>query len=243
MPVKSIVRLLIPEKLLDIRSQLYRIKPIAKRKCPICNYYGYFKDAGRPPRVDARCPNCMSLERHRLFWLWYIENARSTIEEPVLHFAPEKTLESILREEFESGGGYQTADLFASADLKLNIEAIDLPDQTVRTVICNHVLEHVDDKKALAEINRILSEGGRLIVSVPIVEGWDKTYENPNIATPALRELHFGQADHVRLYGSDFRNRLSEASFTFEEVTAEGQAVIEYGLFPGEKFFVCRKIN
>ena len=125
---------------------------------------------------------------------------------------------------------------------KLNIEKIDLPSGSFNTIICNHVLEHVSDRQALAEISRILSAEGFFIVSVPIIEGWEHTYENDSIKDPLLRELHFGQSDHARYYGRDFRDRLKDAGFNkIEEVTSEGQNVMDYGLLRGEKFFVCSK--
>jgi len=173
------------------------------------------------------------------FLVWYAENSGS-LKEPVLHFAAEKILETRFRSLY-TGGGSKTADLFQSADLKLNIEKIDLPDQSQGTVICNHVLEHVDDKKALQELFRVLDSDGVLILSVPIIEGWETTYENSEISLPENRELYFGQNDHVRFYGRDFRDRLSEAGFDFLEVTAEGDDVIKYGLWRGEKFFICKK--
>ncbi|MDW5264643.1 MULTISPECIES: methyltransferase domain-containing protein [Acidobacteriaceae] len=204
----------------------------------MCSYHGLFTHFGRPPRIDALCPSCGSLERHRLFWLWFSKD-KNALKEPVLHFAPEKLLEQNFRKLY---GKYSTADLFKEADLKLNIEKIDLPSGSFNTVVCNHVLEHVSDKQALAEIFRILSAEGNLVVSVPIVEGWEHTYENDSIQNPLLRELHFGQSDHVRYYGRDFRSRLKAAGFEkIEEVTAQGQDVMEYGLLRGEKFFVCSK--
>lgn len=209
-----------------------------KRKCPVCGYHGYFVQFGRPARIDARCRSCGSLERHRLFWLWFGDNM-GELKGPILHFAPEKILEERLRKVCDN---YSTADLFAPAELKLNIESLALPSGTVGTVICNHVLEHVKDRLALAEIHRVLVDGGRLLVSVPIIEGWDRTYEDDTIVEPALREIHFGQGDHVRLYGRDFRDRLRHAGFSaIEEVTAEGKNVVEYALQPGEKFFICTK--
>jgi len=161
------------------------------------------------------------------------------IKTPILHFAAEK----IFSEKFANsyGVGYKTADLFNAADIKLNIENIDLPSASCKTIICNHVLEHVDDVKALHELGRILSDDGVLIVSVPIIEGWDKTYENSKITTDEERDLHFGLYDHVRYYGKDFRDRLESTGFEFQEITAEGEPVIRYGLLRGEKFFVCRK--
>lgn len=203
----------------------------------MCNYKGNFIPWGKPIRIDAKCPNCGASERHRLFWMWSDKNL-SNISEPILHFAAEKVLEQKFR---ELSLDYQTADLFNAADLKINIESIDLPDESVGTIICNHVLEHVDDKSALAELFRVLKSGGSLILSVPMVEGWDETYENPEIIDPDERELHFGQFDHVRYYGRDFRQRLSVAGFNVEEVTAEGADVVKYSLLRGEKIFVCRK--
>lgn len=222
-----------------IRADLLKVsKPLHPRTCPICDFRGLFEHFGRPPRIDARCPSCGSLERHRLFWLWFGADTRK-LPEPVLHFAPEKVLMERLRPIYRD---YRTADLFDSADLKLDIECIDLPTGSVRTVICNHVLEHVSDKKALEEIYRILSGDGQLVASVPIIEGWERTYEVDNIIAPGERELHFGQFDHVRYYGRDFRDRLRRAGFgRIAEVTAEGQAVVDFSLLRGEKLFICHK--
>jgi hypothetical protein len=103
------------------------------------------------------------------------------------------------------------------------------------------VLEHLDDRKALREIRRILADDGLAILTVPLIEGWDRTYEDPAITDPGARELHFGQDDHVRYYGKDFRDRLREAGLVFEEVTAQPADVLRYGLLRGEKVFICRR--
>ncbi|HVJ40414.1 MAG TPA: methyltransferase domain-containing protein [Dongiaceae bacterium] len=245
MRLKEIVKPFIPRAVLSLRHRLNgaqpiydNTRPLHKRHCPLCGYHGFFGDFGRPPRIDALCPQCGSLERHRLFWLWF-KGDTSRLAEPVLHFAPEPILMNRFRKLFSA---YSTADLFDEADLKLDIENIALEAGSVKTVICNHVLEHVCDRKALAEIYRVLSDDGCLVCSVPIVEGWDRTYENDGVTTPHDREVHFGQSDHVRFYGRDFRDRLRAAGFAnIEEVTAEGRDVIDYGLWRGEKFFLCRK--
>src|SRR6185312_3599952 len=222
-----------------VRAEILKASmPLHPRACPICEFKGLFEHFGRPPRIDARCPSCGSLERHRLFWLWFAREAAG-LAEPILHVAPEKALAERLARLYAR---YSTADLFDPADLKLDIENIDLATATIRKVICNHVLEHVSDTKALGEICRVLSEDGRLIASVPIVEGWDQTYEDDSITTPIEREVHFGQFDHVRYYGSDFRDRLRRAGFSrIDEVTAQGRDVVDYGLLRGEKIFICAK--
>src|SRR5690606_35250372 len=89
----------------------------------------------------------------------------------VLHFAPETCLTDHVR---ALAGEYKTADLFAAGvDLKLNIENIDLPDESQDAIICSHVLEHVNDRAVIAELYRILSPGGRLFILVPVAEGWE----------------------------------------------------------------------
>lgn len=213
-------------------------RPQHVRSCTVCGYTGYFVPVGKPPRLDAMCRRCGSKERHRLFWLWF-NGRQDALAGPILHFAPERALAERLRKICPD---YRTADLHKDADLKLDIEAIDLPSGSLNTIICNHVLEHVDDRKALGELARVLSPAGRLVCSVPIIEGWEKTYENDAVTTAQDRTLHFGQKGHVRYYGRDFRDRLRAAGFTrIEEITAEGPAVAEFGLWRGEKIFICSK--
>jgi SAM-dependent methyltransferase len=128
------------------------------------------------------------------------------------------------------------------AELVLNIERIDLPDKSADVVIANHVLEHVDDRAALHEIWRILADHGRLLVSVPIAGGWAKTYEKPAIIDAAGRELHFGQDDHVRYYGRDFRDRVVAAGFSVEEFSGTGEDTVQHALNRGDSIFICSKV-
>jgi predicted SAM-dependent methyltransferase len=111
-------------------------------------------------------------------------------------------------------------------------------------VVANHVLEHVDDKKASAELSRVLKRDGFLVCQVPIVEGWETTYEYKSITSDEAWSLHFGQADHVRFYGADFRRRMSEGGFKLiKEITAEGVDVVKHGLVRGEKRSFFKKHN
>ena len=82
-------------------------------------------------------------------------------------------------------------------------------------ILCSHVLEHVvDDRKAMRELHRVLHPSGWALIVVPIASRRDETFEDPAVLTPADRERVFGQADHVRIYGRDFKARLEEAGFT-----------------------------
>lgn len=143
-----------------------------ERTCPCCGYRGIFDSFGHPPRYSACCPICKSLERQRLFAL--VEKYYGLIlNKDVLHFAPEPSLRKFL---YQRAKRYITADLNPDmVDYKINIEEINQPDEHWDVIICSHVLEHVNDRLALSELNRILKIGGYLLTMVPIIEGWDKT--------------------------------------------------------------------
>jgi SAM-dependent methyltransferase len=228
----------VPRRLKELRRVLRGARSLGPRLCPLCGFEGPFEAGGATPRPDALCPGCGSLERHRLFWL-SLERGLLTesgqLAGPVLHFAPEQVLEARLRGDCE---GYQTADLLQPADLRLDLERIALDGGSQATVIANHVLEHVDDRRALAELRRIMVAKGTLVVSVPLVHGWATTYENAEISAPADRALHFGQSDHVRYYGRDFVERVEAAGFRlYRECVAAGDDAVRYALHRGESLF------
>lgn len=212
------------------------------RECPLCGHKGRFLAEVHFPDIfnfDALCPSCGSLPRNRLLWLNLTERELIGPKDRVLHFAPETCLTDHVR---KLAGDYKTADLFASGvDLKLNIEKIDLPEASQDAIICSHVLEHVDDGKAIAELYRILSPGGRLFILVPVAEGWEHTYENGAQFDPNGKALHYGKDNHVRRYGRDLRDRLAAPGFNVEAASFDGAKSVRYGLLPGENLFICRK--
>ncbi len=212
------------------------------RACPLCGYHGKFLAEIHFPdvfRFDALCPECTSLGRNRLLWLAITRNQLIKQADIVLHFAPEKSVTEHVR---KLAGTYTTCDLMEPAvDIKINIEAIDLPDASQDVIICSHVLEHVNDTRAIAELYRILRPGGRLLAMVPIVEGWATTDEQTAEFDGPKRRLHFGRNDHVRRYGADFVERLVRPGFTVEPLSFDGTESVRYGLLLGEKLFVCHK--
>jgi SAM-dependent methyltransferase len=219
------------------RSLRSRARPEA-RTCNICGYQGLFKPFGWPLRPEASCPQCGSLERHRLVKVWLDEHQELVAGRRILHFASERALAGLFR---RAASEYVTADLAPGADLQLNIEKIALPDAAFDVVVCSHVLEHVDDRAAIPEIHRVLRPGGLALVMVPIFEGWDSSYEDPTITTFAARELHFGQWDHVRCYGADFADRLRDAGFEVAHYTAGGDLTVKLSLWRGEKLFIASR--
>ncbi|WP_287325784.1 class I SAM-dependent methyltransferase [Mesorhizobium sp.] len=169
------------------------------------------------------------------------ENKDRVASKSALHFAPETAVTSFVKPLVSK---YVTADLYASlAEIVLNIEAIDLPDNSFDMVICSHVLEHVDDRKALHEMHRILTPGGIALLMTPVIEGWSETYESSDITSPQDRELHYGQFDHVRYFGSDIRARVKAAGFALSEYTAVEPHVHKHALTRGEKIFVASKAD
>lgn len=229
----------------EAQRQVARFRQLARgvhpRTCPICRYHGSFTAFGLPPRIDARCGKCGSLERHRLFALWIERTPRAFgAGMHVLHFAPEIQMTPLIREKVLV---YETADLSDKRAVthRINIEETGLPDAAYDRIVCSHVLEHVDDAKALAEIFRMLRPGGIALLATPICEGWAETYENPAVTDAAGRRVHFGQGDHVRLYGRDFRDRVRAAGFDLAEFTAVEPDVLTYGLMRGETLFIATK--
>ena len=117
-----------------------------------------------------------------------------------------------------------TADLYQKADLKIDIQDTGLPDQSWDIIICNHVLEHVEDfRKALKELHLILRPGGHLICSFPMdpnIEIVDEA-EPGAILTPEERLQRFGQADHLRVFGMKADLLLADAGFRVERIPGE----------------------
>ena len=136
---------------------------------------------------------------------------------------------------------YTTADLMMPADLRLDIEQIGMPNQ-FDTIIASHVLEHVDDSKAMRSIYDTLRPNGTLLAMVPIAEGTG-TFEDPSIVSRKDRELHYEQHDHVRYYGSDFVTRLQSAGFKVDRFYADNTLIPRLGLIRGECVFACQRLS
>ena len=115
-----------------------------------------------------------------------------------------------------------TADLYNEADLKLDIQATGLPDESFDIIVCNHVLEHVDDFRiALRELHRLLRPGGSLICSFPMDPHVELLDEDPEVRTEEERVRRFGQNDHLRVFGMHADRFLEEAGFAVEAICGD----------------------
>jgi ubiquinone/menaquinone biosynthesis C-methylase UbiE len=128
----------------------------------------------------------------------------------MLHVAPEPCFERRFRERL--GKSYITGDLFdPGAMVKMDITDIKYPDQSFDVIYCSHVLEHVqDDRRAMREFHRVLKRAGWAILLVPVTA--EVTFEDPAIIEPRERLEAFGQEDHVRRYGSDYLDSMTQDS-------------------------------
>ncbi len=217
--------------------------------CPVCEKrFTKFLPYGRlKPRENALCPNCLSLERHRLIWM-YLKERTQFFAGPlhVLHIAPEACF--IKRFEKIHGDLYITADIESPlAKVKMDIHQIPFEKNTFDAVLCNHVLEHVqDDIKAMNEIYRVLKPGGFAILQIPFFNPIpDVTFEDPTIVDKRERERIFGQDDHVRKYGHDYTERIKRAGLNpmadpfVNELSEEVRN--KFGLVKGEIIYGGRK--
>ena len=178
--------------------------------------YGYGKQ-----RKNALSPSTLSLERHRLMWLFLQqETAFFTSKEKlkVLHIAPEQCFLDIFRK--QKNLDYTTSDLESPiADVKADICNLPFDDNSFDVVFCNHVLEHIaNDTKAMKELYRVLKTGGMGIFQIPQDLSREKTFEDNTITDRKERAKIFGQYDHVRVYGRDYFNKLRAIGFKVDEV-------------------------
>lgn len=205
--------------------------------------YGYGKK-----RPNVLSPSTLSLERHRLLWLWLTrETDFFKVPLKVLHVAPEQAFYKRFRQ--QNNLDYTTTDLHSPlADVKADICNLPFDSNAYDVIFCNHVLEHIpDDQKAMQELFRVLKPGGWAVLQIPQDLSRASTFEDDSITDPQERAAIFGQYDHVRVYGRDYFDKLRDVGFTVEEIDYTAQLsqeeVRKFALAPGEVLPVVRKIN
>ncbi len=203
--------------------------------------YGYNK-----LRKNALSPSTLSLERHRLLWL-YLKNETVLFEKKIklLHFAPEQAFYKRFKK--LSNIQYDTIDINSPlAKIKADICDLPIKENTYDFILCNHVLEHVlDDNKAMSELYRVLKKGGIGIFQVPIDMKREKTFQDDSITDKLERNKIFGQYDHVRIYGKDYFNKLEDTGFKVQQVDYSkkfsDKEILKFSIIKGEIIPVCTK--
>ncbi|MGG6230128.1 class I SAM-dependent methyltransferase [Tenacibaculum sp. SDUM215027] len=199
-------------------------------------------------RENALSPSTLSLERHRLMWLFLQRESNffsSNKRLKVLHIAPEQCFLDLFRK--QQNLEYTTSDLESPiADVKADICDLPFEDNSFDVVFCNHVLEHIsDDTKAMQELYRVMKVGGFGIFQIPQDLSRETTFEDDSITDPKERAKIFGQYDHVRVYGRDYFNKLRSIGFRVDEIDYTKKITPEklerFALMKGEILPVCYK--
>ncbi len=220
-------------------------------------------------RNNVLSPSTLSLERHRLLWL-YLQNETDFFQSElvsdapvsnscrvklrdaeinsalkVLHFAPEQEFYKRFRK--QQNIEYTTTDLLSPlADVKADICNLPFEENSYDIIFCNHVLEHIpDDTKAMQELFRVLKKGGMAILQIPQDLSRAVTFSDDTIVDQKERAAIFGQYDHVRIYGRDYFDKLRSIGFTVVEEDYTNKIspdlVEKYCLAKGEIIPVCFK--
>jgi len=263
LPESGLKRIRTVKSRLGARMWQWRHPGVARR-CPFCgkeyakfmpyvNRYSISQEAdivSGQSMDSAYCPNCRSSVLERSLYFYIQKNEDLFSGKRILHFAPEKYVFQVISELHPEL--YVCGDLFPDLYLdvtpameKLDILRINYPAEHFDTVICNHVLEHIDeDVSAMKELCRVLKKGGTALLMVPMSAKLTETFEDRSKKTEEERAETFGQFDHVRIYSEkSFLERLRSAGFavTLENpgLTADEQSL--YGINPREKIYVGRR--
>lgn len=227
--------------------------------CPICNFntdrwfpigidnqVNIEKKIIGAGRRDAGCFVCHATDRDRLLFLFLKNNLNvfNNSNQNILHIAPEKPIAKIFKQKgfknYICGDKHEKGYSYSSNVLDLDISSLQFDIETFDLIICNHVLEHViDDQKAMRELYRVLKPHGSAILQVPYSPLLEVSYENHAVEEKD-REKHFGQHDHVRVYGLDYFDKLRNAGFKVEKINLYN-TFPNCGLNPKEDVIFCKK--
>lgn len=194
--------------------------PEMTRFCPVCDHFApEFESFGVVKRPDSKCPNCKTLERYRLLYLYlFQETDFFEGQYSVLDIGPLEGFSQVCRG--HPNLKYISIDLISpKAMVKMDARRLGIANESMNCVICYHILEHIpDDHVVLAELFRVLKPKGKIFLQVPINIDSPKTFYDP-LTAPEDREKVYGQKDHVRIYGNDFQTYVEQAGFQVQRIS------------------------
>lgn len=238
-----------------------------KFTCPLCGrsfrkllpggidneVFRKYQIIGGGRRPNSVCPRCFSTDRDRLVFL-YLRDFTDVFQQKynVLHIAPEGSLRAYFmhRTSVRYTAGFKDAEAYKGyyydqVKQHIDITKTEFSDNQFDFIICNHVLEHIeDDLRAMKELYRIMKPGGIGILQVPYAPALEHTIEGLPSPTPADRLRLYGQEDHVRIYGTDYFERLKSVGFEVDQFMlyqSNPEKYKPYAINPEEPIIAVRK--
>ena len=189
-----------------------------RRDCEFCGWSGfsfvpiYYVDRYR---ADVFCPRCRLSDRYRTL-VHFLRHSKFGADvrasrPRVLEIAPVESSRQLLTAEFAAreSVGFDISNPWA--DVTGDLQNLPFPNESFDLFLCYEVLDYIpDDKRALAELWRVLKPGGCGILRVGF-----------NEALPATIEYAKPDADdsyHIRRYGRDLPDRFRNPGFDVELV-------------------------
>lgn len=238
---------------IDFRYFLYKLRAFfyygKSYYCNCCQKkFRKFLPKGHNLRLNAECPYCGSLERHRLL-LFYLQKETDIFLKhlKVLHFSPERCIYNILKKlDLE----YIDGDINPAMAINIvDVTNIQYPDNYFDIIICSHVLGHVpDENTAISELLRVINNNGFVLLMTLIDTSKEVTFENNQIKTNVEKLLNYGEPDLYRLHGMDFAEKLQRQGFYVSVIDyrkqLESHLLISHSLGDGKRelIFKCRKV-
>jgi len=262
----KLIKSFLPREIIEIiykYLRLYRLFFLRGNNflCPICKFkaskflpYGKdyeaikkYKIIGMGFRKNAICPNCFSKDRERLLYLFLqnlIDKKLISFSSKVIHFSPEMSLEKNFFRKYFSN--YFTADIIKNkSDFTIDLQNFNLKEKNFDLVICNHVLEHIeDDTTALKNIYSIIKPGGMAILQVPLSTIIDVDFKKEGIISDSEKLNYYGQSDHVRIYSEkNFLKKITDTGFNLNinEMIREKKKIPSNGLNKSENVVLAIK--
>ncbi|HZV52193.1 MAG TPA: methyltransferase domain-containing protein [Candidatus Dormibacteraeota bacterium] len=181
----------------------------SRRRGVTCNICGWSGPSFRGVlhSESATCPRCGAIARDRfLYHCWtervpYRPGARLLETSPRLGQAYRRRMTELV--EYLASDYDERAH---RADLHLDLQRMDLPDEHLDVILTPHVLEHVPDTdRALAEMYRVLKPGGCALIAVPVPQA--------RTAPPPAPEYHGDRTLVYWRFGWDLTDRLEDHGF------------------------------